>query len=661
MKKEKRFAGWTGQILRVNLTEMRWWVESTAPYLTFLGGRGLSDWILFKESKPSVSPLDPESVIALGAGPLVGTFAPGAGRLNVSTKNVLTQGISTANVGGHFGAELKFAGFDEVVIEGKAPFPVYLWIEDGKAEIREAEDLWGKTTWQTEEAIKNDLHDRRIRVACIGVAGENLSTQACVIVDKGRAAGWGGCGAVFGSKNLKAIAVRGRRPLEVFDPTGLWTYTLALRERISQSRAFRVLSRYGTHGAYGVGGPLGTTPQGVRNHQDEYWPAEKGMHLREIVFRERWEVGRTACFSCPGSCTHLYRLPEKNSHSLLVEGIHTNTVRGLGSNLDITDPEALLRAQALINQLGLNTDGVASVLGWAFEAYERGLLSRQEADGLELRWGNGQAMLTLLERIAYRKGLGDLLARGVKEASRILGRGSEAFAMHVKGQEMNEQTVRSHKGWALGIFTSTRGSGHLNGASLIERLGMEPEKAKALFGTESVARPESYEGKGRATAWFESFKSVVDSLGICYYVTYWIDLDLIGLEDMATLFERATGKTIEPQELLRIGERIYNVEKAFNTLHAGFTRKDDVGPKRFYETPISGGAFAGARLDIQGYHRMLDEYYLAHGWDQASGWQTASCLARLGLEEVNERLTQAGRLVEDAQPQNSEKEGGEKR
>jgi len=644
MVEEKQSSGWAGRLLRVNLTEMRCEIEPIDPYLSFLGGRGLSDWILFEESPHDIQPTDPQSVIALGAGPLVGMLAPGASRLNVSTKSVLTHGISTANVGGHFGAELKYAGFDQIVIQGKASYPMFLWVHNGRAEIRSARGLWGKTTWETEEAIRKELQDEKVRVACIGPAGENLCAQACLIADKARAAGWGGCGAVFGSKNLKAIAVRGTMPVKVFNPEAFWSYTIKLQERISRSRAAQILHRYGTHGAYGVGGPFGSTPQGVRNHQDEYWPAEKGMHLREIVFREKWEIGRTACFSCPISCTHLYKLPVKDGRSLIVEGVHTNTVRGLGSNLDITDPEAILLGQALINQLGLNTDGVASVIGWAFEAYERGLLTLEDTDGLELSWGNAQAMLALLEQIAYRKGLGDLLARGVKEASRILGRGSEAFAMHTKGQEMNEQTVRSHKGWALGIFTSTRGSGHLNGASLIERLGMEPERAKALFGTEEVARPESYEGKGKATAWFESFKSVVDSLGICYYMTLWIDLELIGLEDMAVLLESATGKTIEAQELLTIGERIYNIEKAFNTLHAGLTRKDDVGPKRFYETPISAGPFAGASLDLQKYNNMLDEYYLAHGWDLASGWQTSSCLDRLGLKEVKERLAQAGKL-----------------
>jgi aldehyde:ferredoxin oxidoreductase len=644
--KKQGHAGWAGKLLRVDLSARACRAEAIDPYIPFLGGRGMSDWIVFQENKPSVRATDPGSVIALGTGPLAGTLAPGACRSNLSFKSVATGGISTANVGGHFAAELKYAGFDQIVIEGRAESPVYLWVRNGVAEVRDAAELWGKTTWETEDNIRRELQDDRIRVAAIGPAGENLCVQACVIVDKSRAAGWGGCGAVFGSKNLKAIAIRGTLPVRLADPEGFWSYNQEMLKRISRSRASGILTRYGTHGAYGVGGPDGRTPQGVRNHRDEYWPADKGMQLRETAFREKWEVGRAACFACPCSCTHVYRLPGGKYGPLTLEGVHTNTVRALGSNLDITDAEAVLKGQALINQLGLNTDGVGSVMGWAFEAYERGLLTKKDTGGLELTWGSGEAMVRLLEKIAYRQDVGDLLARGVKEAAGILGGGSETFAMHVKGQEMNEQSVRSHKGWALGIFTSTRGAGHLNGASLTERLGMDPEKAKALFGTEAVTRPEAYEGKGAATAWFESFKAVVDSLGLCYYTTFWIDLELLGLEEMAVLMEKATGHKTSAEELLAAGERIYNLEKAFNTLHAGFTRKDDLPPSRFLESAISGGPFAGARLEADGYNRMLDDYYRAHGWDPATSWQTAQCLDRLGLGEVKERLARAGRLIE---------------
>ncbi|HLE66675.1 MAG TPA: aldehyde ferredoxin oxidoreductase C-terminal domain-containing protein [Burkholderiales bacterium] len=642
---DKGRCGWMGKLLRVDLDAMRCNTEPLDPYLEFIGGRGISDRIVFEEMDPRTAPLDPASVVAIGAGPLVGTLAPAASRTNISSKNIATGGIATSSVGGHFGAEMKFAGFDEIVVRGRAPHPVYLAIREGEAELRDARGLWGKTTWDTETAIRRELGDERVRVACIGPAGENLCAQACVIVDRGRAAGWG-AGAILGAKNLKAVAVRGTQPIRLADPQGFWSYNQTLLQHVERSRASGVLKRNGTHGAYGVGGPEGKTPQGVRNQQDEYWPADKGQNLKEIVYREKWEIGRTACTACPTSCTHLYHLPGGRYGPLTVEGMHTNTVRALGSNLDITDAEAVLKGQALINQLGLNIDAVGSAMAWAYEAYERGLLTAVETDGLELTWGNAEAMLELLQRIATRRGIGDLLAHGVAEAARRLGRGSEAFAMHAKGQGLNEQTVRSHKGWALGIFTSTRGGGHLNGAALVERLGMNPQKAKEIFGNEAVARPEAYEGKGAVTAWFEGFKSIVDSVGLCYYTTFWIDLELIGLEQIATLMEKVTGIETSAEALAGVGRRIQNVEKAFNTLHAGFTREHDMPRPRFFESAISAGPYAGARLDRARYEGMLDDYYAAHAWDRATGWQTAACLDQLGLPEVKARLAAAGRLID---------------
>lgn len=644
MNKSGQYYGWAGRLLRVDLDAMRCSVSPIDAYREFIGGRGMSDRIVFEESDPRSGPLDPDSVVAIGAGPLVGTLAPAASRTNISAKNIATGGIATSSVGGHFGMEMKFAGFDQIVVRGRAPHPVYLALRNGEAELRDARALWGRTTWDAEEAIRKELGDERVRVACIGPAGENLCAQACVIVDRGRAAGWG-AGAILGAKNLKAIAVRGSQPIRLADPQGFWKYNQSLLQRVERSRASGVLRRNGTHGAYGVGGPDGRTPQGVRNQQDEYWPADKGQNLREQVYREKWEIGRTACTSCPSSCTHMYHLPGGRHGPLTLEGMHTNTVRALGSNLDITDAEAVLKGQALINQLGLNIDAVGSAMAWAFELWQRGLLTRADTDGLELTWGNADAMLELLQRIATRRGIGDLLADGVMEAARKFGRESEAFVMQAKGQGLNEQSVRSHKGWALGIFTSTRGGGHLNGATLVERLGMDPKKAKEIFGNDAVVRPEAYEGKGAVTAWFEGFKSIVDSVGLCYYTTFWIDLELIGMEHIAMLMEKVTGEKTDPEALAHTGRRIQNIEKAFNTLHAGFTREHDIPPARFFESAISGGAFAGARLDAEGYGRMLDDYYAAHGWDRDTGWQTARCLDELALPEIKQRLAAAGRLA----------------
>ena len=644
MSRTANHYGWAGRLLRVDLDAMRCSVSPIDAYREFIGGRGMSDWFVFEESDPRSGPLEPDSVVAIGAGPLVGTLAPAASRTNISAKNIATGGIATSSVGGHFGMEMKFAGFDQIVVRGCAPHPVYLALHNGVAELKDARALWGRNTWETEEAIRKELGDERVRVACIGPAGENLCAQACVIVDRGRAAGWG-AGAILGAKKLKAIAVRGSLPILLADPQGFWKYNQSLLQLIERSRASGMLRRNGTHGSYGVGGVDGRTPQGVRNQQDEYWPADKGQNLREQVYREKWEIGRTACTSCPTSCTHMYHHPGNRFGPLTLEGLHTNTVRALGSNLDITDADAVMKGQALINQLGLNIDAVGAAMAWAFEAWERGLLTGADTDGLELTWGNADAMVELLQRIATRRGIGDLLADGVLEAARKFGKGSESFAMHAKGQGLNEQSVRSHKGWALGIFTSTRGAGHLNGASLAERIGMDPKRAKAIFGTEAVVRPDAYEGKGAVTAWFEGLKSIVDSVGLCYYVTFWIDLELIGLEHIAELMQKVTGEKTDADALARTGRRIQNIEKGFNTLHAGFTRKDDIPPPRFFESPIPGGAFAGAKLDTAGYDHMLDDYYAAHGWDRETGWQTAACLDELALTSVKQKLAAVGRLA----------------
>lgn len=643
MSNNSRYFGWAGRLLRVDLDAMHCSVSPIDAYREFIGGRGMSDWIVFDESDVQSGPLDSDSVIAIGAGPLVGTLAPGASRTNISAKNLATGGIATSSVGGHFGMEMKFAGFDQIVVRGSAPHPVYLAIRNGEAELKDARALWGRSTWDVETAIRKELGDERVRVACIGPAGENLCTQACVIVDRGRAAGWG-AGAILGAKNLKAIAVRGSIPILLADPQGFWSYNQSLLQRVARSRASAKLRRNGTHGAYGAGGPDGKGPQSVRNQQDEYWETDRSQNLREIVFREKWEIGRTACSSCPSSCTHMYHMPDGRYGQLTVEGIHTNTVRALGSNLDITDAVAILKAQSLINQLGLNVDAVGSAIAWSFEAWERGLITQADTDGLDLNWGNADAMLELLERIATRRGIGDLLADGVVEAARKLGKGSEAFAMHAKGQGINEQAVRSHKGWALGIFTSTRGGGHLNGAALVDQQGMDPKMAKEMFGNEAVARPEGYEGKGAIAAWFEGFKSIVDSVGMCYFTTAWIDMELIGLEQIAVLMEKVTGVRTDPVELGLTGRRIQNIEKAFNTLHADFTREHDIPPRRFFEMAISDGPHKGATLEYEGYGRMLEDYYGAHGWDRVTGRQTARCLDDLALQAVKKRLAAAGKL-----------------
>ncbi len=641
----KNIFGWAGKYLRVNLSTGKISTESTEPYLEFLGGRGICQSILLNEVEAKTQPLDPENKLIIAAGPLTGTMAPCSTSFIVGNKNVQTGGMATSFAGGHFGPELKFAGFDLVVVEGKAERPVYLAILDGKAEIRDAGHLWGRTIWDTDAAIKEELGDRDVRVAAIGPAGENLVKFACIIVDRARAAAYGGCGAVMGSKNLKAFAVRGTRPIAVADPQGFMELVDQAWAKIESNPSVEGLRVRGTQGQYGVGGTDGTKPVVVRYYQDEYQDPEVNFKLSEAVFRDKYEVRRMACFNCPIYCSHYYSIPSGPYGGLKAEGLEANSVNLFGPNLGVTDPEVVLMASAFCNQMGMNLDQAAASIGWAFQCYEDGLITEEDADGMSLRWGDGATVIKLLEKISRRESFGDLLAEGPHLASRYIGRGSEKYVAQVKGLPTLESRMRIFKAWGLGVAVSTRGGTHLNGSTTTEGQRVSPEVGEKLFGVPTAGDFRIYEGKGKLTGWFEFYKCAVDSLGVCYFTSYWENVGLLGPDEYAALFSKATGVPLSGEELMRAGRRIHNIEKAFNTLHTGFGRRDDYLSERFYKEPIKSGPFAGVVLDAAKWDEMLDEYYDYQGWDRATGWQKAETLEELGLSRVREKLQAAGRLA----------------
>jgi aldehyde:ferredoxin oxidoreductase len=549
-------------------------------------------------------------------------------------------------VGGHFAPELKRAGYDHIILSGKADRPVVLFIKDDEVRFIEASHIWGVGIQDTSRQIRKQHNDSQIRMASIGPAGENLVSFACIIVDEGRAAGFSGCGAVMGSKNLKSIAVRGTQEIPVAHPAFLKETALEIRKRIDSSPDIHKMREGGTHLLSAAGGPTHSGPQGTRNLQDGFWSKEKSKKVKEPEFRP-FEINKLACFNCTIHCSHLYEIPDGENKGKQTEGIQANTVRAFGSNLDIDDPKVILEANFLCNDLGLDVDGTGAALGWTFECFENGMLTKQDTGGIQCDWGNGKSALSLIKQIALRQGVGDLLAQGVQAAGRTLGRGSEEHAMQIKGAPVNESCMRTHKGWALGIVTSTRGAGHLRGAPNTEQKTISPEISGKLWGIPNADDPGSYEGKAELVAWFEAFKAVVDALGLCYFATYWRDVQLIGPKDMSDLLYGATGIRMEEKELLRTGEKIVNIEKAFNTLHAGFSRKDDLPPKRLQQTSVSQGPFKGEHLDSEKWDTMLDEYYDCHGWDKETGRQTAACLDALQLPAfIKERLKSLNRLVE---------------
>lgn len=634
--------GWTGKMLEVNLSTRNSAILRSSVYNNrFIGGRGVGDWILFNEVKPDTLPLDPGNVMIFGTGPLTGTAAPSSGRLSLVTKNVLSGGIVFSNGGGHFAPELKYAGFDHITISGKASSPVYLFIDYGKVEIKDASFMWGKDVWESEDAIKEELKDNRVQVLSIGPAGENLVKSACIIVNKGRALGFGGCGAVMGSKNLKAIVVRGNRSVAVADPSGFIEECQENLKKMNRSLGTKFLRKGGTINKIG---PL--FPQPVRNYQDGNW-GKRSSKVTEIAFKKLGEKRRLACFNCPINCSHYYSIEEGPYAGLNCEGLQINAVRGFGSNLDIPDPGFILECNALCNKMGLHIDEVSASLSWAFECFEKKILTKKDTDGLELEWGRKEVVIELIKKMAYRDGFGNILAEGVQRAAQIVGEDSKKYAMYIKGTGVNEGNMRAKKAWALGIVTSTRGGGHLCGSPNSEGVkSVTPEIGQNRYGVPTAGDSVTYRGKAKLVVWFEKYKALVDSLGICYFTSYWQN-NLLGPEEYARLFSKATGKAFNADDLFKIGQQILNIEKAFNTLHTGYSRKDDFPPDRLMNEPVKSGPHKGERLEKSCWNDLLDRYYTLQGWDMKTGWQTDKCLSDLSLNEVRIKLEKAGRLIKN--------------
>ncbi len=628
--------GLAGRILRVDLSAAKIWTEETLAYARrFLGGRAVNSLILLDELSPEIDWSDPENPLIFGVGCLVGTMAPGANRVSIETKNVYSGGKGSANFGGHFGPELKFAGFDHVVITGKAEQPVYLWMHDGRAELRDASALWGHTTYETERLIHSELGDSRIEVAAIGPAGENLVRGACVVGDLCKVAGGSGVGCVMGSKNLKALAVRGTGSIELADTARFMRAVDDCLARFADSPRTAAW-RKGIIEA----GALPSSPfwefgaETIRNGQEGYWPMDRreklvGMQTGVPSFKRR-TVG---CFNCPAGCMPYFHLEE---------GPYAGT-QGIGywigsamysTRFDVDDPAASIKFHLRCNEMGLDGDMAATSISWAFECYERGLIDKSDTDGLALEWGDGQAMNEMVLRVARRQGLGDLLADGVREASRKLGRGSEEFAVCLKGQDTAD-AFRIQKGWGLGCSTSACGPRHLRGA-----VG-----GSFHSGPEDLPRQTwSYENQPEAVFWMVRAKEIEDMTGFCNFMGTYSGPHVLKLADYTELLCAGLGVEMTTDELMELGQAGCNLEKAFNTLHAGFTREEDYPPRRYQEEAIQAGPYKGFKCDRDRWGDMLDRFYELHGWDVATGLQTRAGLIALGLPDVAEKLARAGRL-----------------
>ena len=613
---------WTRKILRVDLSNgsckseplnMEWAQQ-------YLGQRGLATKYFVSEVDPQVDPLSPANKMIMTTGPLTGTMASTGGRYSVVTKGALTGAIACSNSGGYFGAELKFAGWDMIIFEGRSPKPVYLSIEDDKAELKDASHLWGKTVWQTEETIKKTHQDDQIRVSSIGRAGENGVLYACVVNDLHRAAGRSGVGAVMGSKKLKAVAVRGTKGLGgLRDPKAFMSAATAAKKVLAANAVTgQGLPTYGTQVLMNVINEMGALP--TRNHRDVQFEDARKISAEAMAEKRPTDgkshlVANAACFGCTIACGRISKIDE--SHFSVVNkpeywgasgGLEYEAAWALGAANGVGDLEALQFANLICNEDGFDPISFGATVGAAMELYDLGIITKEEL-GMEAPFGSAKALCDLAMMTAKGEGFGKVLGMGSARMCEKYGR--PELSMSVKKQEFPAYDSRGIQGMGLTYATSNRGACHLRSYTV----------ASEVLGIPVKTDPLTTDGKADLVKAFQDATSVFDSAGVCVFTTFaWTLADLQPQLDAAL----EGGWTME--KLADVGERIWNMERQFN-LAAGFTAKDDDLPPRLKTEPAKTGPAKGL---VNGIDKMRPEYYKVRGWDEA-GVPTKETLARLGL------------------------------
>ena len=605
--------GWNGQVLRVNLTggsvskehlNMKWAGQ-------YIGGRGLGSRYLYEEMDPRADALGPDNRLIFATGPLTGTYAPTGGRYMVLCKSPLTGAIACSNSGGYWGPELKFAGYDMVILEGRSPRPVYLWVYDGQVEIRDAAHVWGKNTEETEDMLRAET-DPQARISGIGPAGENLNRVACIINDKSRAAGRSGVGAVMGSKNLKAIAVRGTGPVQVADPLRFGELVFESMKEIGQSPTTAMALRgMGTASTVGFTNSVGILPtDNFQRGQFEQANAISGQTIASTVLKRN-----KGCYSCPIGCARVTETAGTSKWNGHGEGPEYETIFGLGSDCGVGELDAVLYANYLCNLYALDTISAGGTVAIAMELAERGYIPPADLAevGTDLKFGNADAVMRCLEMMTYRQGkFGDLLAEGGYRLAEHYGH-PELF-MGSKKQDFAAYDPRGAKGMGLGYATSNRGACHLRGYSMTVEWFAPPEMRLDPF---------TIDGKAQAQLELQHKAAGEDAAGICTFSAFG------GLtpEKLAPIYNAATGENLSLEEWMTAGERIWNLERLFNN-RAGLSRKDDSLPPRMTREPLTNGAVHNQVVELA---PMLEEYYRLRGWDD-DGNPGAETLRRLGIE-----------------------------
>ncbi len=616
--------GYGGSIVRVDLTtgSVSWEPTDPAEARAFLGGRGLNMKRLWDEVPAHLDGLAPENKVIFGVGPLVGSLFPGGSRFNVSGMSPQTGILGDSNAGGFFGPELKFAGVDQLIVEGRAERPVFLSLTDGRVEIRDADGIWGLDVTEATEAIRARLGDRDVQAAVIGPAAENGVRFAGVFSNFVRAAARTGMGSVMASKNLKAVAVRGTGMVPVFDMARFRQLIDMVDDRIYSHDEYEVRVRLGTtklmKALDGIGGMV------TRHFQSGLF--EYADQVSGETIEARFKMKSKACFSCTIPCSRFLVIDDPRFPGLKLEGPEYEPLAGFTARIGNGDLAFGLRCVDLANRYGMDAITLTEVISWAMECQQRGILTPADTDGLDLSWGNQESIFALMDKIMRREGFGDVLADGVRAAAERVGGGSEEIAMHAKGLEVFQSDPRAIKAYALGNAVASRGADHLRSEPWFEFSGDAEEGIRRYGAAESAFRLE-HKGKGRVVKHFEEMAAVCDSLGVCKN-TY-NNMEVLDWQETADLLNASTGWDMTGEEVRQAGERIVNLERLF-IAREGITRADDTLPRRFLKEPLgpADNPSAGSVVDLD---QMLDEYYEARGWDLVTGLPLPDKLAELGL------------------------------
>jgi aldehyde:ferredoxin oxidoreductase len=616
----------------------------------FLGGRGLDAYLLYNHTEKGCDPLGPKNTIMVSGGFLSATLASATARTHVMAKSPLGGLLGSCNMGGFFAPELAWAGFHHLVIKGKAEKPVYLWINNGKIEIRDAQHLWGKTTTEAQWAIREELGDEDIKSLVIGPAGENLVRFANVMTGIKNSGGRTGMGAVMGSKNLKAIAARGTMDIKIAHPKEALEYNKRFIEQITSAKVNQTQGTLGTPFIWGATNSWGGVRcRNFQYNQELYCDEIEPEALDEVCAETMGPYHMAGCFGCQVHCRAKYKIPTGPYAGIYDEGPEYTSQGAFCGEPDCRSIETLLVGNHLVNQFGMDNLETGSIISWAMELYELGILTDKETDGLDLRFGNDEALLEMVKRICFRKGwLGDTLAEGGIIASEKIGKNSFDYLIQVKGVNNLHSDERATPALALNIATASRGSDHLRSRPAIDLYHLPQEVMRKIYsnpvpydGPLSSEHTE-YIGKPWQVFWHENCYMAVDCLGICKYHTVFLGATLPNFEDWTKVIYYNTGMEFTAREIWDVAERCNMIERLFN-LREGLTREDlkkgDMLNHRYFDEPCRRGApdVVGRVIDREKFKKMVDEFYEYKGLDK-NGVPKQETLKRLGLEKEPSHL-----------------------